>query len=193
MRLRNSLTEKERERRCVRIREQLVLCEMWKQAESVLTYVSYGTEVSTRELIGLALLEGKRVFCPRVEGKKIEFYRILSENDLTPGFRGILEPDGKTERFERKGQEETHATLRQRASDGALPEKSPKALLLAPGTVFDRKGNRMGYGGGYYDRYLGQFPENTRPYCVGLCFSCQLAERIAVQKHDIRMDMVIDA
>lgn len=194
--LRCSLTDVERTLKCARIREKLTQCEAWKHAESILVYASYGTEVSTWELIDLALLEGKRVFCPKVEGKKMEFFRILSASDLKPGFRGILEPDGQTESFERherEGQTRGHQLLKQRVSAGSLQREYKRALLLAPGTAFDPEGNRIGYGGGYYDRYLGQFAESDRPYCIGLCFSCQLTEKIAAQKHDVPMDMVIYA
>lgn len=171
LKLRSGLTQEERKLKCDRIAEQVTGLQAWKNAQDILIYASFGAEVSTFELIGRALLEGKRVFCPKVEEDALTFYRIFSAEDLKPGFRGILEPDGGTE----------------------FLEASAHALLIAPGTVFDRKGHRIGYGGGYYDRYLGRFSEADRPYCVGLCYACQLTGRIVPAKHDIAMNLVIYA
>lgn len=124
----------------------------------------------------------------------MEFYRIFSREDLKPGFRGIPEPEGRSLAFEKHKADDWQAESREaRRQDDAGNGfgKYPDALLIAPGTVFDRTGHRIGYGGGYYDRYLGQFSVEHRPYCIGLCFSCQLAERILPETHDVRMDRVI--
>ena len=89
-----------------------------------------------------------------------------------PGYQHILEPCGQTKRF--------------------LPDASIPALLAAPGLAFDRSGARIGYGKGFYDRYLGKIPAADRPYLVGLCFSCQLFEMLDGQKpHDINMDLIV--
>lgn len=189
------LTEEQRRQKSALIAEQLMSGEVWKRAENVLIYASYGAEVSTFELIDRALLSGKNVFCPRVEGERMEFYQIFSRGDLQPGFRGILEPDGRSSAFERLKKEASQAKLTaagQRGNDaGNALEKYKKTLLVAPGTVFDLRGHRIGYGGGYYDRYLCQFSESDRPFCIGICFSCQLADRIWPEKHDVKMDGVI--
>lgn len=171
--LRSGLSREERKRGSGRIMERLISQRIWKSAKTVLIYVSYGAEVSTEALIDRALLEGKAVFCPKVCGTEMEFYRIFSRADLKPGFHGIPEPEGGTQ------------YRRQPGKTGA------DVLLIAPGTVFDRKGNRIGYGGGYYDRYLGRFSKEDMPYCIGLCFFCQLAARIEPRAHDAAMDMVI--
>ena len=88
------------------------------------------------------------------------------------GYQHILEPSGQTKRF--------------------LPDASIPALLTAPGLAFDRSGARIGYGKGFYDRYLGKIPAADRPYLVGLCFSCQLFKTLDGQKpHDINMDLIV--
>lgn len=172
IRLRRAMSEEERMLKSAEIIRMLLKCEAYQKADALLTYVSYKEEVSTHELIESALAHGKKVFCPKVEGENMEFYRIFSRLDLKAGFRGISEPKGDGPAYERK--------------KGA-------ALLIAPGTAFDRQGHRIGYGGGYYDRYLGNFAQDEKPYCIGLCFTCQLAERIEPKGHDVSMDEVLFA
>lgn len=170
LRLRNAMTQKQRALGSARITEQLIACSAWQEAENILIYASYGTEVSTRDAIERALGENKRVFCPKVEGERMAFYRIFSYSQLKPGFRNILEPEGLA---------------------GAFHGAGAGTLLIAPGTVFDPSGHRIGYGGGYYDRYLGSLLEKDRPFCIGICFFCQLAEQIMPREHDVSMDLVI--
>ena len=111
-------------------------------------------------------------FLPKVLGDQMEFFRITDRAELAPGYQHILEPPGQTKRF--------------------LPDASIPTLLTAPGLAFDRSGARIGYGKGFYDRYLGKIPTADRPYLVGLCFSCQLFERLDGQKpHDINMDLIV--
>ena len=103
---------------------------------------------------------------------QMEFFRITDRAELAPGYQHILEPPGQTKRF--------------------LPDASIPTLLTAPGLAFDRSGARIGYGKGFYDRYLGKIPAADRPYLVGLCFSCQLFEILDGQKpHDINMDLIV--
>lgn len=187
--LRREMTEEKRWEASDSICGQIKLLPQWKRAAFVLCYASYDTEVSTYALISSALSEGKKVYCPKVEGDgRMEFYRITSLEDLIPGYRGILEPDGTTEVFRPAesggkisgcGQEAPHALY-----DGEV-------LLLAPGTAFDLQGHRIGYGGGYYDRWLARFGAESRPFCIGLAFGCQLCPEIVPQSHDFSMDMVL--
>lgn len=190
---RRSLSKEQRSQKSAQIAVELMSSEVWKRADNVLVYASYGAEVSTFELIDRALFSGKKVFCPKVEDSGMEFYRIFSREDLKPGFRGILEPDGRTAVFEGLRTNDRQVPVAPRGGDDgrAALGKCPKTLLIAPGTVFDREGHRIGYGGGYYDRYLGGFSDDDRPFSVGLCFSCQLVERIWPKAHDIGMDWVI--
>lgn len=192
IRLRSELSRNEREKKSARIAALLQECEAWRNAKNLLIYVSYGAEVSTTALIDAALCQGKRVFCPKVEGNSMEFYRICSRAELVLGFRGILEPTGERERFECPKRTDGRAEGADSAGDNAGTENM-QTLLVAPGTVFDRCGHRIGYGGGYYDRYLGRFTAACRPCCAGLCFSCQLTEEIKPQKHDAAMDFVLFA
>ncbi len=154
-----------------RIARRLFAQAAYEQASSVLFYVSFGDEVDTFPMIARALLDGKAVFCPRVQGKRMDFYRIQDLSELRSGFRRIMEPVGGA-----------------RFVPGAdtLP-----ALMVAPGIAFDRKGGRVGYGGGYYDRYLSSFPRGRRPVCAGLGFGCQLFPNVWADGKDQAMDLVI--
>ena len=161
---REQLSEESRFHKSRKIAENLMATAVWKQAKQVLLYASYGSEVSTGLLIDAALAAEKEVFLPKVLGDQMEFFRITDRAELAPGHQHILEPPGQTKRF--------------------LPDAS--------GLAFDRSGARIGYGKGFYDRYLGKIPAADRPYLVGLCFSCQLFEILDGQKpHDINMDLIV--
>lgn len=166
---RRKLSPGQREQKDQRIRERLLENPRFEAAQDILCYVSYGAETDTLGLIQRALVLGKRVFCPRVSGKGMVFCRIGSLKELRPGFRSIPEP-----------------------KEGAKPWlNSGAALAIVPGCAFDRAGHRIGYGGGYYDRYFGAIPEERRPYLAGLCYACQLVEQIVPLPHDIPMDLIL--
>ncbi|MEC4294802.1 5-formyltetrahydrofolate cyclo-ligase [Adlercreutzia shanghongiae] len=113
----------------------------YREAPIVLTYVSVDTEVDTRAIIARSLEAGKVVAVPRcVRGTKtMAWHRLASPDDVRPGFCGLDEP----------------------ANDDATllnPAQVPAAALaLVPGLLFDDAGYRLGYGGGYYDRFLAEF------------------------------------
>lgn len=169
---RRALSDAERKEKSARILEQLCRLPEYRRAQSVLCYVSFGHEVSTRELIDRSLSLKKRVFCPRVEGERMRFYRIFSRDDLSQGFRSVLEPDGRSQVY----------------------REAPDTLIVVPGTVFDRYGQRIGYGGGYYDRFLaGPWEGEAPPATVGICFACQLAERVPTRPCDVPVGRVLFA
>ncbi len=168
------LPESQRQSQSKAICEQLLSSPFWKQAEWFYPFVSYGTEVDTIDLIAKVLQaqreDGKpcSVAVPKVVGKEMEFYQITSMEELAPGYHGILEP----------------ATSRKViASQG---------IMLLPGLAFDREKNRIGYGGGYYDRYLQRYPSRRR-ITVGVAFDVQILPRIQAQEHDIRPDYILTA
>ncbi|MBQ7840230.1 MAG: 5-formyltetrahydrofolate cyclo-ligase [Lachnospiraceae bacterium] len=171
--LRSALSREERALENDVIFRKVVKLAQYQKAESILIYASYQSEADTFGLISRALCDNKKVFCPKVEEKALAFYRIKDLTELKEGFRNIPEPEGNTEKFQINGID------------------SPKLLIIAPGTVFDRWGHRIGYGGGFYDRFLGQYEKENRPFCVGICYACQLTEKIEPMDHDISMDLVI--
>lgn len=169
-----------------RIKERLFRLDCYRKAEIVLAYASYKSEADTRGLMERALADGKQVFAPRVAGREMEFWRIEDLRDLRSGYRGIPEPVGT---LSYPAYLEAHSGGYERVS----------VLLWIPGAAFDRDCRRIGYGGGFYDRYLEKLHvagENAgggtvRISSVALAYDCQVLERIPWERHDYRPDYVL--
>lgn len=148
-------------------RENLLSMQEFQQAEWIYPFVSCRSEIDTIALIQALLEEGKHsVAVPRVTGENMEFVAIHSMKDLVPGAMQILEPVA--------GRVVT-------ADEG---------LMLMPGLAFDLQGNRVGYGAGYYDRYLEQY-DNSRLYKVAYAFDFQIVDQIVAEEHDRRVDAIV--
>lgn len=169
---RDAFTEEERKAASIRLTDRIIGHQWFYRACVLLGFVGFGSEVDTRELLTEALQKGKKVYVPRVEGEDMYFYRINSLQELTPGYKGILEPDGTGEKYDYLKQEEE------------------KTLLLMPGVAFDLYGNRLGYGKGYYDRFLAD-KEMLRTYSIAIGFACQRVESLPVEATDIKPYQVI--
>ena len=169
---RDSLTIEQRESDSRKIMQRLTDLPCYQKADALLTYVSFRSEADTLPLIRLALQDGKAVFAPRVSGRDMEFFRIFSFDDLKEGYQGILEPDT------------THSYT---------DLVSQNALLCIPGAAFDKKRHRIGYGGGFYDRYLSGMEESRMEKTIkaAFAFSCQIFEEIPWEFHDICPDFII--
>ncbi len=161
---RQTLSQDDAVYRSVTILDRLMNMEEYKQATCIYAYVSFGNEVMTRPLIQKALSEGKKVALPKVMGKEIEFFYIESEDDLEESKFGILEPKD-CEKAEDKN-----------------------ALLIMPGVAFDKDNNRVGYGAGYYDKYLDK-PNNH--YKIALAYKFQVFESVYNDEHDKKPDLVL--
>lgn len=170
---RDRLTKNERLSKSMKIWENLKKESSFKEADVVLVYLDYRSEVMTTGLVEELLLSegGKRVFAPRVEGLDVQFYEIYSLTDLRPGYQGIREPEVNEEKLFTK----------------QLADEN-KCVLLLPGSVYDRALGRMGYGKGFYDRFIHKFPNLTK---AGLAFDCQIAKQVPVDENDKRVDMVV--
>lgn len=170
-RLREELPLQERAAADKKRNAQVLSWKRYQEAELLLFYVSYRSEADTRDLIQGALAEGRRVAVPRVEGEELVFYRITSFSQLVEGYRGILEPDVQ-------------------CSEPVRYEDVPaeRVLLFAPGCAFDKNGGRMGYGGGFYDRFLQKHPEL---YCAALAFAAQLVAKVPCEEWDRRVSCII--
>lgn len=143
------------------------LCEMpeFAQHEWIYVYIDCKNEVMTGEIMETALRMGKRIAAPRVYGQEMTFYEINSLDDLEPGYFGILEP-----------------------KDGLDAVAHEDAFLVMPGVAFDQYKHRVGYGGGFYDRYLEKYPHL---YKAALAFEFQMMEEVPVEPTDILPDVVI--
>ena len=153
----------------------LSLCAV-KQTEWLYVYVSYRTEVDTLRFIKFFLKENdlqkkecqKHIAVPKVNGNDMEFYEITSIDDLEEGYYGIPEPVG--------GQ----------------PVNVKDIVMIMPGLAFDTSFNRIGYGGGYYDRYLKRNEENNIVK-IALAYDFQVLkdEITDIEEYDIRPDIII--
>jgi 5-formyltetrahydrofolate cyclo-ligase len=134
---------------------------------AVYCYVDMKNEVQTRKFIAQALTDGKMAACPRVNLKKkeMDFYYIDSLKDLEEGTMGILEPKQSCERAD-----------------------SASALLIMPGVAFDGQLNRVGYGGGYYDRYVKANPWHKT---VAVAFEFQMFDEVPHDENDVRPQLLI--
>lgn len=161
---RNYISDKEWEDKSRLICEKVVTHPFFLQADSIYCYVDYRREVGARSIIEHAWKQGKKVAVPKVNGDEMEFYYIQSFEDLKEGYKGILEP------------EEMH------------PATEEHALVIMPGAAFDRCGNRIGYGKGYYDKYL-QSHSNLKT--IALAFELQMVDAIPADTHDICPNIII--
>lgn len=143
------------------------------QAETVFIYVDFRSEVQTREIIFKMHELGKKVVVPVTllhEKDLLPVYINNMETDLAPGYASILEP-----------------VVAIRKTHFVSPESLD--IVFLPGSVFDERGGRMGYGGGFYDRFVsGKAPQALR---IGLAFEQQMVKEAPLQEHDERMDMII--
>ncbi|MBP1930048.1 5-formyltetrahydrofolate cyclo-ligase [Ammoniphilus resinae] len=164
---RNNLNPAERAEKSRLIRHHLLTFEPFQKAQVIFTFIPFGSEVDLSPLIQES---GKKWLVPKtmVEQKRMDTYLFPGWDALTVGVYGIREPDPAT----------------------AVPV-DPKEieLVLVPGLAFDPKGGRLGYGGGYYDRFLAQL--SKVPLLAGICFSEQIVPNLPIEAHDIRMDYLI--
>lgn len=160
--LRNSISDRE-EKEAV-ITEKLLCSEIFEKADCVFLYAATNGEVSTSEIAEIAELSGKKTAYPFCKDKngEMEFYFSKAEN-LKKGMYGIPEPD---------------TDLCQKA------KSTENSLCIVPGLAFGRKGERLGYGKGYYDRYLEHFSGVT----AALFFEECLCENIPMEKTDKKID-----
>ena len=156
----------------------------YKKAELLLFYVSYRSEADTLQLLKEALAEGRKVAVPKVVGTDMVFYRIRSFSQLVEGYKGILEPDtGQCEAITetRRANDEWAQSVKHHD----LPKRS---LLFVPGCAFDEAGGRMGYGGGFYDRFMDAYPDILR---VALAYEAQMVDAVPREVHDKPVDAIV--
>lgn len=169
--LRNQMTSDEVCAKSSLVIQQVLKTPEYEEADNVLLYADYRHEVMTRELFEHALLHKKRVYFPKCSAtdNTMEFYQVVSVKQLISGYKGILEPIvDENYRFQYHKEEDS--------------------LVIVPGVAFDMQGYRVGYGKGFYDRYLQDKRQLT---CMALAFCNQIVEEIPHDDHDIKMDKVI--
>jgi 5-formyltetrahydrofolate cyclo-ligase len=159
-----------KKRKDAAINNRLFNLEEFIDAMSVLMYVSFRTEVDTIGQLEGILCLGKKLVVPLVDSKQkqLTLYEIKDITDLVPGYMDIPEP---------------------KAVENRKVELKDIDIIVIPGTGFDTKGNRLGYGGGYYDRLLADTEKNIPK--IALAFEEQIAEEIPSEPHDMKMDIII--
>jgi 5-formyltetrahydrofolate cyclo-ligase len=154
-----------------RIQKQLLASAAWRDAHVVMAYFSMPEEAATDQILRAALSEGKTLALPRCVPNASCFEAVVVrdiERDLEPGaFRKLLEP---------------------RSDLAPLPSATPPDLVLAPGVAFDRRGMRLGFGGGMYDRYLETHPEPQR---IALAYSIQILDAVPTDPHDAPVHAIL--
>lgn len=139
-------------------------------AKVIYVYLSYNQEIETKFIVERALADGKVVAAPKVLSDGVmEFYEITSFDDIELGYQGIPEPTGKTPMADYKD-----------------------VLILMPGLAFDKSGNRIGYGGGFYDRYIARYEsKGTNFKTVALAYDFQIFDSLDVEEFDKKVDTLI--
>ena len=164
--LRENMTREDMFSKSSLIFEQLITVPEYKNTEKIFTYVSMNNEVDTIMLIDYSLSMDKRVFVPKVSGRDMLFYEISDISELSPGYCGIYEPD----------------------TDGKEPDYSKTGFMCMPGVAFDKDYNRIGYGGGFYDRYLSG---ENKFYKAALAYEFQFVDHIRTEHVDVKPDMIV--
>lgn len=170
---RDQLPASERRHRSLLIARWLCSSAWYRQSKDVLTYLSVRSEVDTRPIVEMAWQDGKRVWAPKTNRQEqtMDFIEIRQWTDVIPGSWGIEEPAQTQPSF----------------TAVVPPERT--ALLLVPAVAFDRRGFRIGYGGGYYDRFLDR--ASHRFLTIGLAFDMQLLPWVPAEAHDWPVDGVL--
>lgn len=163
---RKSLDPKLREEKNRIITEEVINHPVFLRADILFVYANTEFEVSTREIIKTAWKAGKKTAVPRVCDKRMDFFYIHSFSDLQSSPFGVPEPKDYCQYASPKG----------------------KLLMIVPGVAFDLKRNRIGYGGGYYDRYLKRYPDL---YSIALAYAVQVKEHIPADDFDIKPNLII--
>lgn len=137
----------------------------YQQAKTIYGYLPYNQEVRTVPMLQKALEDGKRVAVPKCYGDEMRFIYLDDLSQVEKGYCGIPEP----------------------IADGPIADDET-ALVLMPGLAFDPQGHRIGYGGGFYDKFLAKEPNHPT---LALCYGFQMVEHLETEAFDIPVDCVL--
>lgn len=168
---RRALAPAELKRSSLAVHQRLAALPAWREAADVLAYVAFGGEVATLPLIEALWARGARVLAPRCrpeEPGRLDLACLTCFEQLRPGQYGILEPD---------------------PAQCPLSACSPD-LALIPAVGYDRRGGRLGFGQGYYDRLLA-LPEFSKTLLVGLAHGFQLVEALPLEPWDRPVHVIV--
>lgn len=152
------------------IYKRLMVSELDRDYDNILLYSAIRNEVNTDEYFTYLIDKAKRIYYPRVSGNTMSFYRVRSLDELNCGSFNIKEPD---------------MTKEYTQADG-------RALMIVPGLAFSDTGYRIGYGKGFYDRYLSSFTKRDTVMAIGVGYDFQLLSSMTFEdEYDVPLDGVI--
>lgn len=177
---RDSMDEESRQQKSEEIAKKILEADWFKEADIVLSYHAFRSEVEVDALNRAVLTQGKKLYLPKtyVKEKQIRFFEITDLSKLKRGYQKIWESTGEEPEF----------------SFETVKEEQKKVLMIMPGTAYDARGYRMGYGGGYYDRYLNAHEAEWKMIdfmTVFAAFSEQKMILIPGERCDVKPDVIV--
>lgn len=160
-----AMTSEQIESASARLAELFLNSDAYRDAKTIYGYLPYNQEVRTVPILEQAVRDGKQVAVPKVYGEEMRFILMEDLSKVATGYAGIPEP----------------------IEDGPVAQDET-ALVLMPGLAFDPAGHRIGYGGGFYDKFLEKEPDHPT---VALCYDFQMLPHLETDAHDIPVDLVI--
>lgn len=148
-----------------RLGELFLACDQYQNAKTIYGYLPYNQEVRTVPMLEQAMKDGKRVAVPKCYGEEMRFIYMDDLSKVEKGYANIPEP----------------------IADEPVADDQT-ALVLMPGMAFTKDGKRMGYGGGFYDKFLAAEPNHPT---VALCYEFQMVEDLPTEEYDIPVDCVL--
>ena len=160
-----AMTPEQIEAASARLGQLFAASEAYQNAKTIYGYLPYNQEVRTVPMLEQALRDGKKVAVPKVIGDDMKFIYMTDLSLVETGYAGIPEP----------------------VADEPVAD-DPTALVLMPGLAFDPAGHRIGYGGGFYDRFLAAEPNHPT---IALCYGFQMLPSLETEEFDIPVDCVL--
>ena len=160
-----AMTEAEIVEKSIRLGELFLASDAYKAAKTIYGYLPYNQEVRTVAMLEQAIRDGKRVAVPKCYGDEMRFIFMDDLSKVEKGYAGIPEP----------------------VADEPIADDET-ALVLMPGMAFDPQGHRIGYGGGFYDKFLAKEPNHPT---LALCYDFQMVEHLETEEFDIPVDTVL--
>ena len=177
---RDSLDEESRQQKSEEIAKKILEADWFKEADIVLSYHAFRSEVEVDALNRAVLTQGKKLYLPKtyVKEKQIRFFEITDLSKLKRGYQKIWEPTGEEPEF----------------SFETVKEEQKKVLMIMPGTAYDARGYRMGYGGGYYDRYLNAHEAEWKMIDFMTAFAAFSEQKMILipgERCDVKPDVIV--
>lgn len=168
--MREAMDSKEVDLKSQLVFERLIATGIYKKSNNIFTYLNFRNEVKTNKIINHIMQNNKNIYIPlcNTSIKEIIICKMDNWEDVETGTFGILEPKPGTIK---------------------ISNRKHIDLVIVPGIVFDIKGNRIGYGAGYYDKFFSSLKKEILK--IGICYSFQIVKSLPASPHDIPMDYII--